>query len=151
MKPRKKLAPLFLRREDEPGYQREIWQPDWQCFCCEDTGEAIHAARRLIEGYDGCKHKLAVCQNPHCEAGRKLGASKALQGSLDWRLGEEICAEVDLEQRQMWREEVQRQRQKPEKLEIDVSQIGFNLRGRSRTPTEEMEAQRRHQAILAEF
>ena len=147
MKPKEKLAPLFLRREDEPEYQREIWQPDWQCFCCEDTGEAIHAARRFIDGYDGCKHKLVICQNPHCAAGRKLGTSPALQASLDWRLGREICIEVDLAQRQIWREEAQRQQ--PEKIEIDVSGIGFNLRGRSRTPTEEMEAQQRHQAVLA--
>lgn len=152
MKKRKELPPIFMRREDEPDWEREIWQPDWQCFCCEDTGEAIHAARMFIEGYDWHKHKLPVCQNPGCTAGARFGDSPALQASLDWRLDGEMCAEVDRVQRELWRQEVRRQQQQERSMgQIDLSQVGFNLRGRSRTSEEEMLARQKHQAVLAEM
>ena len=152
MKERKKLPPMFMRREDEPGYEREIWQPDWNCFCCQDTGQARHAAEMFIEGYDPNKHKLPVCQNPGCQAGQVFGAAPSLKYSLDWRLDAAMCQEADRVQREVWREEVRRQQQQGRpRVDLDLSQIGFNLRGRSRTPEEEMLARQKHEAVLAEM
>ena len=152
MKERPKLPPIFMRREDEPDYEPEIWLPNWKCFCCEDTGQARRAAEMFIEGYDWNKHKLPVCQNPDCEAGAKLGAAPSLQASLDWRLDAQMCREADQVRRELWRQEVKRQQQQGRpRVEIDLSQVGFNLRGRRRTPEEEMLAQQKHQAVLAEM
>ncbi len=44
MEQRQKLPPLLMRRDSDPSYEPEIWQPDYSCFCCEDTGLAMHAA-----------------------------------------------------------------------------------------------------------
>ena len=150
MKERKKLPRQPMRREDDPNYEPEIWQPDWQCFCCQDTGFAIHAAKMFIDGYNEDKDKLPVCQNRGCEAGIKFGQVPDLQDSLDWRLDASMCAEADQAKREEWRQWARKQQQ-TQKLEIDLSTITKNLRDSSRTPTEQMEAQQRHQAVLAEL
>ena len=143
MKERQKLPPLPMRREDDPNYEPEIWQPDYSCFCCEDTGFAIHAAHMFIEGYEVERHKFPVCQNRGCEAGKKFGQVPALKYSLDWRLDASMCASADRARRKAWREWARGQQQRKQKVEIDLSTITKNLRKGSRTPTEEMEA--RHQ------
>ena len=139
MKEQQKLPPLPLRKEDDPNYQPQIWQPSWKCFCCEDTGIAKNAARMFIENYQSGQHKYPVCQNPGCEAGVKFGQVPDLQLSLDWRLKEWMCIEADQETRKMWREWAIERQQKRQKLKIDLSTIGKNLRGRSRTSSEKME------------
>jgi len=149
MKERKKLQPIPLRKEDDPNYEPEIWQPSWNCFCCEDTGLAKHAAELFIEGYKLEKQKFPVCQNPGCEAGVKFGQVPDLQYSLDWRLEAWMCTEADRSQREVWREWALRQQQKRLALKIDLSTIGKNLRKRDRTSTEALEAQQKHQAVLA--
>ena len=151
MKERKKLPPLPMRREDDPNYEPEIWQPDYSCFCCEDTGFAIHAAKMFIEGYSVVKHKFPVCQNRGCEEGKKFGQVPALKYSLDWRLDAAMCAEADQARREAWREWARGQQQKRQKVEIDLSNITKNLRKGSRTSTEEMEARQKHEAVLAEL
>ena len=151
MKERHKLPPIPLRKEDDPNYQPHIWQPSWKCFCCEDTGIAKNAARMFIEGYQDGKHKFPVCQNPDCQEGKKFGQVPDLQLSLDWRLEAWMCLEADAATRQMWREWAKLRQQKRQKLKIDLSTIGKNLRGRSRTSEEEMEAIQKHQAVIAEM
>ncbi len=151
MKERKKLPRLPMRREDDPNYEPEIWQPDWQCFCCKDTGFAIYAAEMFIDGYNEERDKFPVCQNPGCEAGKKFGQVPDLKYSLDWRLDAAMCAEADQTKREEWREWARRQQQKRQKVEIDLSTITKNLRKGSRTPTEEMEARQKHEAVLAEL
>jgi len=37
----KKLKPIAMRPECEPDYDRQLWQPSWDCFCCHDTGFVI--------------------------------------------------------------------------------------------------------------
>ena len=145
-----KLQPIPLRREDDPNYEPEIWQPNWKCFCCEDTGLARHAAFKFIEGYILEKHKFPVCQRLGCEAGVRFGQSPALQYSLDWRLEGWMCEEADRSQREAWLESA-RQQQQRKRVVIDLSSIGKSLRKRSRTPEEEMLAQRKHLAVLAEM
>ncbi len=148
MKERKKLPPLPLRREDDPNYSPEIWQPDWKCFCCEDTGIAKHAARMFISGYIDGKHKFPVCQNPGCEAGKKFGQVPDLQYSLDWRLEAWMCASASEAMREEWREWASLQQPLRQKVNIDLSTIGKSSPKRSRTPSEEMEAQRKHEEVI---
>lgn len=146
MKERKKLPPIPMRKEDEPDYDPEIWQPSWKCFCCEDTGIAKNAAEMFIEGYQSGKHKLPVCQYPGCEAGVKFGQVPDLQYSLDWRLEAWMCEEADSSTRERWRKWAHQQRQKRQELKIDLSTIGKNLRQHSRTSSEEMEAQQKQKS-----
>jgi hypothetical protein len=148
MAQRQKLPPLPMRRENDPNDDPEIWQPDHLCFCCEDTGLAMHAAVMFIEGYNLERHKFPVCQNPGCEQGLKFGQVPDLQYSLDWRLDAQMCAEADQARRKEWREWAFSQQQKPE---IDYSSITNNLRSNSRTSAEEMEAWQKHQVVLSEI
>ena len=143
----KKLPRETMRPEKEPGADPEIWQPDWNCFCCHDTGIVHHYLVTLvIDGYDSNRDKLPRCHNRGCDAGSHYDGH-TLAGSVDYRLTNDICQELDAIERENWRDYVQKKRQK---LKIDLSTIGKNLRQRSRTPTEEMEARQKHQAVLAE-
>jgi hypothetical protein len=70
--------------------------------------------------------------------------------SLDWRLEGWMCEEADRSQREAWLESA-RQQQQRKKVVIDLSSISKSLRKRSRTDEEEMLAQQKHLAVLAEM
>ena len=126
----------------------QIWQPTWKCFCCHDSGLVYNGlAALVIDGYDSSHDKLPRCQNDGCTAGSHYDGP-TLTASVDYRLTPDICAALDRIERDNWRSYVQKKRQK---LKIDLSTIGKNLRGRSRTSTEEMEAIQKHQAVIAEM
>ncbi len=151
MEQRQKLPPLPMRRDSDPNYEASIWQPDYSCFCCSDTGLAMHAAQMFIEGYNLEKHKFPVCQNPGCEEGKKFGQVPDLKYSLDWRLDAAMCAKADQARRKEWLQWAVRQQQKRQTAEIDYSTITNNLRSNNRTSSEEMEAWQKHQAVLSEI
>ena len=145
---RKKLAPVPLRIEEDPNYEPEIWQPSWNCFCCQDTGMVSqHIAQMYIEGYEQGKHKFPVCQNPGCQAGEEFSStdSPAFQNSLDWRLEPRMCQEADLAQRKEWREWAFQRQKNREEIKIDLSNVGTSIAPRERTPEEEYEIRRRHE------
>ena len=55
----KKLPRNPMRPDQESGAEPEIWQPDWNCFCCHDSGLVYdHLAALVIDGYDGNRDKL---------------------------------------------------------------------------------------------
>ena len=155
MKARKKIAALPLRKECDPNYEPEIWQPDWQCFCCEDTGIAKWAIYLFMEGYEQGKCKYPVCQNPGCEAGRSFGASPSLAYSLDWRLEPTLCQEADLWNREQWREWAKDKQQRIKNTNLLKSGLAdiaakHNLRKRDRSAEEERVAQLRHEEAIAQ-
>jgi hypothetical protein len=142
----KKLPRNPMRPETEPYAEPEIWQPDWKCFCCHDRGIVHHyLAALVIDGYDSNRDKLPRCHNLGCSAGSHYDGY-ALTDCVDYRLNAEICQKLDAIERENWRDYVEQQRRK---LKIDLSAIGKNLRKRSRTSTEEMEARQKHQAVIA--
>lgn len=101
----KKLPREIIRREDQPDYKPEIWQPSWQCFCCHDTGEVNqHLARLVIDGYEQGKDKIPRCQNTGCNAGDCLDS---LVGMIDYRFNAAICQELDVIHREDWRKTTQ--------------------------------------------
>ncbi|MGK7916479.1 MAG: hypothetical protein AB4038_13210 [Prochloraceae cyanobacterium] len=142
------LEPIPMRREDEPGYEKEIWQPDWSCFCCRDTGIAINAARLVIKGWKLDSHKIPVCQEDGCQAGEKLAnhPERQVQASLDWRLNAPLCRQVDELERSSWREWVKQRQQShlTNNKVIDYSAAVKSLRSRPRSSEEEHLAQRKH-------
>ncbi len=139
----KKLPRYPMRREDEPGYEKEIWQPGWNCFCCHDTGIVVsHLATLAIDGYDYNRDKFPRCVNPGCKAGDHWD-SEALTDSIDYRISAATCQKLDAIEREDWRQTARRHQ-----INIRALAKVLSLRKRDRTSSEEMEAQRRHEEAL---
>lgn len=67
--PREPIRPEMEKSEAE----KELWQPSWRCFCCQDTGKVqLHLIKLVIPDYDDYRDKSVVCQNPHCETGEMM-------------------------------------------------------------------------------
>ena len=96
----KKLPRNPMRREDEPGYEKQIWQPNWRCYCCHDTGIITpYLATLVIDGYNPKHDKLPRCINPGCEAGSEWD-SCALENCIDYRVDAKICQKLDALERE---------------------------------------------------
>ncbi|BAZ19512.1 hypothetical protein NIES4073_03820 (plasmid) [Kalymmatonema gypsitolerans NIES-4073] len=138
------IEPIVARVEDEPGYQREIWEPTWNCFCCQDTGIVRpHLASKVIKGYNWNIHKLPVCTRPNCNGFTQLSAGIAHM--LDQRLTATVCQQLDQLERESWEETIKMQFERIQQLAQAKS-----LRTRPRTPEEEEIARFRHQLSLVE-
>lgn len=146
------LSRMPMRPESEPGYDKEAWQPTWRCFCCHDTGFVITSlAAMVIEGYDFDKDKLPICQNTNCHT--RPGETLLKSDALDWRLDAAICQELDRLEREAgnsWRHSLHELGKKALGI-VEEFATAHSLRKRSRTPKEEMLAQQKHLAVLAEM
>ncbi|WP_051470206.1 hypothetical protein [Fischerella sp. PCC 9605] len=141
------LPPEPIRREDEPGYEKEIWQPSWNCFCCQDTGKVQpNLVRLVIPEYDYDRDRIPVCQAPGCSAGTSY---LHLEGCIDMRLRAAICQELDRIERENWR---QTTLNKVALIQERIKQTAAakSLRQHDRTHDEEIMAAERHQVALAE-
>lgn len=141
----KKLKPIAMRPESEPDYDKRLWQPSWDCFCCHDTGFVIDKlAAYVIEGYISGQHKIAVCQATKCQA--EIGETLEASGSLDNRLTQEICDDLDSLEREEWartlKEKCELRRQA--KGMVDELAERKSMRLRRRSLQEEMEVRRKH-------
>jgi ABC-type proline/glycine betaine transport system substrate-binding protein len=59
----KKLPRFPMRPEKESEAEVEIWQPNWKCFCCHDSGIVVsHLAAMVIEEFDFKRDKPPRCQ-----------------------------------------------------------------------------------------
>lgn len=140
-----KISPLVVRAEDEPGYQKEIWQPTWNCFCCQDTGIVRpHLARLVIDGYDWNIHKLPACRNSKCNAATKFSDPVAMM--TDSRLTATICQQLDQLSREDWKQTTQLKHETLQKLADSKS-----LRTRERTSEEEEIAKERKRVVEEEM
>jgi len=126
-----KINPLVTRQEDEPGFEREIWQPTWNCFCCQDTGIVRpYLAELVIDGYNWNIHKLPACMNPKCKCVSTLG--EAMSRMLDCRLSTAICEQLDQFAREDWKTTIEFKHEILQQLADSKS-----LRSCSRTQEEE--------------
>lgn len=145
----KKLKPIPLRPECSPDYDKQLWQPNWCCFCCHDTGFVLERlAAYVIEGYTSGQHKIARCQASHCQA--EIGETLEATGSLDERLTPEICDYLDNLEREEWAQTLKKQREmrKQAKEVVDELAEKKSIRLRRRTSSEEMEVRRRHEDVI---
>jgi hypothetical protein len=145
----KKLKPISMRPECEPDYDKRLWQPNWHCFCCHDTGFVIdRLAAYVIEGYVGGQHKIAVCRATKCQA--QIGETLESSGSLDRRLTPEICDDLDNLEREEWAwslsKKVELKRQA--KGMVDELAERKSMRLRRRSLQEEMEVRRKQEEII---
>ena len=100
------LPPQPIRDEDKPGYQKEIWQPNWRCFCCQDSGIVRPSlAEMVIRSYDSNRDRLPICQAPGCNTGAKWLHLE--ENNIDMRLTAAICRELDRISREDWRQSTQ--------------------------------------------
>ncbi|TBR56466.1 hypothetical protein B4U84_29745 [Westiellopsis prolifica IICB1] len=140
------LPPEPMRREDEPGYEKEIWHPQWQCFCCQDTGKVQpHLVRLVISGYNYDRDRLPVCQAPGCSAGSNY---LHLEDEIDMRLVSAICQELDRIERENWR---QTTLNKVALIQEQINQtaVAKSLRQRDRTSYDNREVQQQKVEIEA--
>jgi len=136
------LPRQIVRREDEPDYQKELWQPTWKCFCCHDTGTVQpHLVAMVINGYSWFTDKIPVCQNPSCCA---PSPGEAIEPILDYRLTAVICQQLDAIERQDWRETI-----KERQINIKTIAQKMSLRQRDRSAFEQEEALHNHQKEAA--
>ncbi len=92
--------PRFPMCPEQEEPEREIWQPDWHCYCCQDTGRATSVlASLVIAGYDPNRDRIPVCQAPGCRAGDKFMDSE-FKGYVDMRLTATVCQQLDTTSRQ---------------------------------------------------
>ena len=98
--------PRELTRPEEQK-EKEIWQPEWKCFCCQDTGRVQPIlAKLVIPDYDDWHDKLPICQAPGCnQYSRWMGVGN---NNLDMRFVSTICQQLDMYQREDWRKTVER-------------------------------------------
>lgn len=137
------LPRQIVRKEDAPGYEREIWQPSWKCFCCHDWGYVQpHLVALVIPGYKFAIDTIAVCQNPDCLA---ADFGEAIEKILDYRFNAAICQNLEAIEKENWRETLKKQHQKIEENIRKLAQ-SKSLRKRERNSTEEMAANQRHAA-----
>lgn len=135
-----KLPPARMRQEDEPDYQKEIWKPSWNCYCCEDTGMVTAVlARMVISDYQYGRDRIPICQCPGCNKGNQ---HLHLEGCFDLRLTATICQELDRISRQSWAETTQQKFTKVKELAQKMS-----LRKTDRTENDNREIRQRKAEI----
>ena len=137
--------PVNPKNEEE---DKELWQPNWKCFCCHDTGRIYPTLVRLIiADYDYDKDKIPVCQN--CNAGSNW---MHLQSMIDTRIDFKICRHLDKFERDNWK------RTTVQQFEIIKKRIGLvtdeiaqshSLTKNNRTPNDDREVQLRLAEIEA--
>ncbi|MDJ0636766.1 MAG: hypothetical protein QNJ34_26540 [Xenococcaceae cyanobacterium MO_188.B29] len=145
----KKFKPIPLRPECEPNYDKQLWQPNWCCYCCHDTGFVLERlAAYVIEGYVGGQHKIPKCRASKCQA--EIGETLEASGSLDKRLTPEICDYLDYLERSDWARTLKSKHdlRKQAKGLVDELAERKSIRLRRRTPVEEIEVKRKHFEII---
>lgn len=134
-----KLPRQPIRPDKEPDVDQKIWYPDWQCFCCHDSGFVIPLlAKQVIPDYNANRDKKAACYR--CEAGSLYSGCE----EYDQRFNRLICKELDKIERDNWYQTIKAKQQRI--LNVKKLAQQFAMSGvRDRSSLEELEAQRRHQ------
>jgi hypothetical protein len=110
------FEPLPVRAEEEQE-DKEIWQPSWKCFCCQDTGKVQpHLVRLVIPDYDYQRDRLPICQL--CSCGDKLYHLTEF-GVIDTRFETLLCKKLDTLAREEWNQATQ------EQFEINKKRVGL--------------------------
>jgi hypothetical protein len=102
----------------------------------------------LIDGYNHRHDKLPRCQNQGCSAGSSYDSSE-LSSCIDYRLSPAICQELDIIEREGWRQTQAEWHRTRECLQVDCSNVVHNLRPINRTSGEQMEAMRISEEVMA--
>lgn len=145
----KKLARSPVRPDLEPEAETEIWQPNWKCFTCHDSGIIVpHLAMLVIDGYDRDRDKLPRCSQPGCKSGSNYD-SEALRATVDYRIDSLTCQQLDSLERSVWRKTVQAKAQRIQETTWQIAKEK-SLRVRDRSSDEQIAIQERHRLVNEE-
>lgn len=141
--PREPVCPSLLGDEID----KEIWQPNWNCYCCHDTGLVRKLlVLLLIPDYDHHHDKPVVCQRRGCQ----ISLDDRSSPHYDQRFDSDICAELDKISRDDWKQTVLDQHQLAKnRAAIEAAEKPLQWRLRKRISEESLEAQRRSEEIKA--
>lgn len=137
--------PQFSREPTRPRLDEEIakelWQPDWRCFCCHDTGLVARSlVLMVISDYDHMNDKPVACQHPRCEKGWEYRGTE----SCDQRFEMGVCVQLDKFERENWRRTIREQFDGWKQAQAKISALTVNIgmpgaRGRSANDEREIE------------
>ncbi|MEA5553304.1 hypothetical protein VB713_20405 [Anabaena cylindrica UHCC 0172] len=104
--------PKFEKLPSHPHKQnedKEIFYPQWNCFCCQDSGFVqLRLVQIIIPDYNYQQDKNVACQNPSCKKFHEKWGNIHLE-NFDTRFLPAICQKLDLWSRKDWRNTVKRQ------------------------------------------
>lgn len=143
------FEPLPVRPEEETE-DKEIWQPCWKCFCCQDTGKVQpHLVRLVMPNYNYQRDRLPICQL--CSCGDKLYHLTEF-GVIDTRFEMTLCRKLDALARDEWknttREQFEIAKKRVELVTDEVAQ-SHSLRKGNRTENDNHEQQQRKAEVEA--
>lgn len=145
----KKLPRDPVRPEKESNRETEIWQPDWKCFCCHDSGIIVpHLAALVIDGYNRDRDKLPRCSQPGCKSGSDYD-SEAVRATVDYRIDSLTCAKLDSFERSVWQKTVQARSKRIQEATSALAKEK-SLRVRDRTTSEDNSVAQRHRRVVEE-
>ena len=139
----------LIRPKLDEEVDKEIWQPDWRCFCCHDTGLIQrYLVELVINDYDPWNDKPVACQNSICEAGWNY---RGMAG-CDQRFERGVCAELHQIGREDWRQFVREQfenaKQRNARFEANTLAAAMTMPGsRGRNANDEREIEIRKEEI----
>lgn len=144
--------PIFERlpiNEKTENDDKEIWQPKWNCFCCQDTGLIYrHLIELIIPNFDPNRDRIPVCQG--CNKFDNYHLKE--YGVLDLRFDLYICKKLDAIARDGWKRTTLSQFEKyKNQLDIATGAIAqsHSLAVTNRTSNDEREVQQRKAEIEA--
>lgn len=147
--PKLERLPINEQTENE---DKEIWQPNWYCFCCQDTGQIqAHLARLIIPDYDHNRDRIPVCQG--CNKFDRHNLRD--YGVLDTRFDLFLCKKLDRIARNDWKQVTEKQfetfRQRVNQIAKTHSLTNCDAYGglRQRTSNDDREVQQRKAEIEA--
>lgn len=83
------LTPIRILKRLDDEIDPEIWQPNWSCHCCHDTGLIVkNLVRRVMAEFEDLHDLPVLCQRPGCYARREIAAVLM----VDERFTPEVCA-----------------------------------------------------------
>lgn len=138
--PQFERLPINEQTENE---DKEIWQPSWNCFCCQDTGQIqAHLVRLIISDYDPNRDRIPVCQG--CNKFDRHNLRD--YGVLDTRFDLFLCKKLDRIARNDWKQVTEKQF---EMVKQRINQIAktHSLTNCNRTSNDDREVQQRKAEI----
>ena len=144
--PKFERLPILPKKEEQ---DKEIWQPSWNCFCCQDTGQIqAHLVRLIIPDYNPNRDRIPVCQG--CNKFDNYHLKE--YGVLDTRFDLYLCKKLDAISRADWKQVTQKQfemfKQRVNQASSDIAQ-SHSLSRKNRTSNDEREVQQRKAEVEA--
>ncbi|MEA5507974.1 hypothetical protein VB735_33805 [Halotia wernerae UHCC 0503] len=144
--PKFERSPILPQKEEE---DKEIWQPSWRCFCCQDTGQIQrHLIELIIPDFDPNRDRIPVCQ-----ACNKFDNYHLKEyGVLDLRFDLYLCKKLDAISRADWKQITRQQFEVAKKrvgLVTDEVAQAHSLRKSKRTQNDNREVQQHKAEIEA--